>query len=490
MYFNSYIFIFIFVPTVLIIYGLLNRKGLYKASQLSLLCMSLLFYSFGNIALLFLILASLFVNHLCSFMMEKTGMVATFGITAIVFDLGLLFYFKYADFFTENINLFLAKDLPLRHIILPMGISFYTFQQIGYIADRMRKDAGHYPLIEYASFVTFFPQLVAGPIVSHDALVPQFSDRNKKDFDRVNFSKGLELFIAGLSKKILIADMLAPAVDHAYDNIAALDTLSAVTAMLLFTFQLYFDFSGYSDMAVGLGKMMNIDLPQNFDSPYRSGSIREFWKRWHITLNRFFVKYVYIPLGGSKKGNFIKELNVLAVFILSGLWHGAAWTFVLWGLLNGVAIVLEDIFRKALEKMEKNRFGNAVKHAGCFVLVNIFWVVFRCEKLADIPLFFSRLFAFKYNGFFMELAKSMDNGLLYIPRTILSKINPGAYYLTDLIFIVFMLAVSMLVSLRKEVLISIEKEEYKGREVYVFALLGVLCTISLSKIVVFLYSNF
>lgn len=490
MYFNSYIFIFIFVPAVCIIYNLLNKKGLFKASQLSLLCMSLLFYSFGNIKLLFLISASLAVNHLCSFLMDKTGKEKLFGIIAIVFDLGLLFYFKYYDFFIENVNSLPGKDFALKHIVLPMGISFYTFQQIGYIADRMRKNAGHYPFIEYASFITFFPQLVAGPIVSHDALVPQFSDRDRKKFKWSNFTKGLELFIAGLSKKILIADLLAPAVDYAYDNISSLDTLSAIAAMLLFTFQLYFDFSGYSDMAVGLGRMLNIDLPQNFNSPYRSGSIREFWKRWHITLNQFFVKYVYIPLGGSKKGNFRKELNVLIVFLLSGLWHGAAWTFVLWGLLNGIAIVLEDIFRKPLDKLEKSRIGNAVRHTGCFILVNIFWVVFRAEKLNDIPMFFSRIFSFRYNGSFMELAKSMDNGLLYIPRTIISKINPGAYYLTDLIFIVFLTAVAFLVGLRKETLISIDKEEYKGKEVYVFALLAVLCTISLSKIVVFLYSNF
>ena len=452
--------------------------------------MSLIFYSFGNIKLFFLISVSLLVNHICSYLMEKTGKLRLFGIIAIVFDLGLLFYFKYTDFFIENMNALLSEDFPLKHIVLPMGISFYTFQQIGYIADRMRKDAGHYPILEYASFVTFFPQLVAGPIVSHDALVPQFSDSNRKSFKWSNFTKGLELFIAGLSKKILIADLLAPGVDYAYEHIASLDTLSAVTAMLLFTFQLYFDFSGYSDMAVGLGKMMNIDLPQNFNSPYRSKSIREFWKRWHITLNQFFVKYVYIPLGGSRKGRFRKELNVLIVFLLSGLWHGAAWTFVLWGLLNGIAIVLEDIFRRPLEKLEMSRFGKAVRHAGCFLLVNIFWVVFRAEKISDIPLFFSRLVSFKYNGTFMEMAKSLDNGLLYIPRTILCKINPGAYYLTDLLFIIFLTAAAFTVSLKKETLISIDKEEYKGKEVYVFALLAALCTISLSKIVVFLYSNF
>ena len=490
MYFNSYIFIFLFVPVTVILYLFLNRKEKYRISQVVLLVMSLFFYSFGNIYLLGLISVSILFNYLCSFFMEKKGHRGFYAFIAVVFDLGLLFYFKYFDFFVSNINAVAKTNWPLKHIILPMGISFYTFQQIAYIIDRKRSEAPHYDLLDYASFVTFFPQLVAGPIVSHDVLVPQFKDKKKKVFNWTSFTKGLFIFMTGLCKKVLIADILSLGVDHAYSDIAALDTPAAVCAMLLFTFQLYFDFSGYSDMAIGLGMMMNIDLPINFDSPYRSRSIREFWQRWHITLNAFFVKYVYIPLGGSRKGSIIRERNVLIVFLLSGIWHGADWTFILWGVLNGIIIVFEDIFKTLLDKIDKNKAGRMIRHVCCFILINMLWVIFRCDKVRDVPLFFSRLFSMEFNGGIMELAKSMNNSLLYVPRTVLSKIDHEWYYVADVINISVMLIISMVISIRKEAAVFIREGRAGAKYAYMLVLFSALAVVSLSKVVVFLYSNF
>ena len=490
MYFNSYIFIFVFVPLVVIMYHFFNKMNRYTIAQIVVLIMSLIFYSFGNIKLLILICGSILFNHLCSFLMKKAGHTVFFASTAVVFDLGLLFYFKYFDFFISNVNALAKTDWPLKHIVLPMGISFYTFQQIAYIIDRKRDEAPHYSLLDYASFVTFFPQLVAGPIVSHDVLVPQFKDEKKKVFNWACFTKGLFIFMTGLCKKVLIADILSLGVDHAYDNISALDTPAAFCAMLLFTFQLYFDFSGYSDMAIGLGLMMNIDLPLNFDSPYRSLSIREFWQRWHITLNAFFVKYVYIPLGGSRKGSIIRKRNVLIVFLLSGIWHGADWTFILWGILNGVMIVLEDVFKVQLEKIDRSKAGKLIRHICCFILINMLWVIFRCDKLQDVPLFFSRLFSMRFDGGIMELAKAMNNGLLYIPRTVISKINREWYYAADMINISFMLVLSFVISMRKEAAVSLKEGRERAEYVYMLIPLSALAVISLSKVVVFLYSNF
>lgn len=266
------------------------------------------------------------------YVMAKRKMIFLIGL---IFNLGLLGYFKYMDFFIENVNLIFKTDFTLRNILLPLGISFFTFQQISFITDVYKARGGiTYSFLEYAVYVTYFPQLVAGPIVTHDMLVPQLQDENRKHINFDYMSKGIALFTLGLAKKVLFADIFGNYVNLAYRDVYGLNTLTAFFAMLAYTFQIYFDFSGYSDMAIGLGWMMNIDLPVNFDSPYKALSVTEFWRRWHMTLTAFFTKYVYIPLGGNRKGTIRTYINIFIVFLFSGLWHGAGWTFVLWGVMK------------------------------------------------------------------------------------------------------------------------------------------------------------
>ncbi len=258
-------------------------------------------------------------------------------------NLAVLFYFKYTDFFLSTCNAVFRTDWALRHIMLPLGISFFTFQQISFITDRALGDAPHYPLLQYLTFVTFFPQLIAGPIVLYDEMIPQLENPENRRFQPDSFRRGVYLFSLGLAKKVLLADTLAGQVAFGYDHTYYLDALTSFLVLLSYAFELYFDFSGYCDMAMGIGWMFGITLPVNFDSPYRTASMKEFWQHWHITLQRFFTRYVYFPLGGSRHGRLRTVRNVMIVFLLSGFWHGAAWTFVLWGLLNGLAVVFDDL---------------------------------------------------------------------------------------------------------------------------------------------------
>ena len=302
MLFNSYIFILVFLPLFLIGWYTFNRIGKYQAAQLYLIVMSLIFYGYENPSYVFLISGSILINFIISKGMGKASkssrkLLCILGVTINLLILG---FFKYTNFFLENFRHISGGEASFLKIALPLGISFYTFQQIGYIVDCGKEEQKAYNLIDYASFVVFFPQLIAGPIVSHEELVPQFQDISKRKYDPDNFSVGLKLFIAGLAKKVLVADFLGSIVDQAFEGISGLGTISAIFVSLSYTMQIFLDFSGYSDMAMGLGYMINIKLPLNFDLPYLSETVQEFWKRWHITLNRFFTKYVYIPLGGSR----------------------------------------------------------------------------------------------------------------------------------------------------------------------------------------------
>ncbi len=262
-------------------------------------------------------------------------------VLGILLNIGSIFYFKYAYFFAENCNRLLGTSLPLKAVPLPLGISFFTFQQISYLVDSYRGETEGYRFIEYAAFVSFFPQLVAGPIVLHDELIGQF---RKMGADHDRFAAGCYIFAMGLFKKVMIADTFGRAVAWGWSGLADLSWLEMVCVMLSYTFQIYFDFSGYCDMAIGLGKLFGLDLPVNFASPYKAVSVVDFWKRWHMTLTRFLRNYVYFPLGGSRKGRWRTYGNILLVFLVSGIWHGANWTFILWGLIHGLAQVIERMF--------------------------------------------------------------------------------------------------------------------------------------------------
>ncbi len=381
MLFNSYIFILIFIPLCLIGYFLFNQIKQKNIAQCFLLGMSLWFYGYFNIKYLAIIVASILINYILYIFIgrfRETPKGKLFTILGIAVNLGILGFFKYTDFFLDSVNHVFKTNIPLLHILLPLGISFFTFQQISFIADTYKGEVKKYSFIYYASFVAFFPQLIAGPIVTHDELITQFLDDNKKKFDPFNFCKGLFMFTIGLSKKVLIADVLGSVVNYGYVAPERLNTLSAWMVILSYTFQIYFDFSGYCDMAIGLAKMFNIDLPINFNSPYKSATIGEFWDRWHMTLTRFFTRYVYIPLGGNRKGTARTLLNVFIVFLLSGFWHGAGWTFVIWGIMHGILVIITKLLKKPLKKVP-----GIITWFPTFFLVNITWVFFRAETLGD-----------------------------------------------------------------------------------------------------------
>jgi len=381
--FNSYEFIFAFLPITFIIYFYLNHKRLTEASKGFLVFSSLFFYSWWNIAYLPIILSSMLFNYVIGNSLNSKDAhykfskksILTFGIIS---NLSLLGYFKYSDFFIENINLLSDGSIPTLDLALPLAISFFTFQQISYLVDSYRSETKEYDFLNYALFVSFFPQLIAGPIVHHKEMMPQFAKTRNKVKNYKNIALGLFIFSIGLFKKVVIADTFAVWATAGFDTATTLNLFEAWATSLSYTFQLYFDFSGYTDMAIGIALLFNIKLPINFNSPYKATDIQDFWRRWHITLSRFLKDYVYIPFGGNRKGEFRTYNNLLATFIIGGIWHGAGWTFVLWGFLHGIALVIHRAWSKLGCK-----FWTWLAWLITFNFVNISWVFFRAKEWAD-----------------------------------------------------------------------------------------------------------
>ena len=325
----------------------------------------------------------------------------------IVFNLGLLGYFKYSDFFILNFNRITHGDVPLLHLALPLAISFYTFQQIAYLVDSYKKETKEYDFLNYAVFVTFFPQLIAGPIVHHAEMMPQFEVLKNKVMNARNIALGLFIFSMGLFKKVVIADTFAVWATKGFDHTHALNMLEAWVTSLSYTFQLYFDFSGYTDMAIGIALLFNIKLPMNFFSPYKASNIQDFWRRWHITLSRFLKEYIYIPLGGNRKGEVRTYANLFTTFVLGGLWHGAGWTFVFWGILHGGALVLHRFWKKLGLTMPK-LLGWFIT----FNFINIAWVFFRANNFEAA----------------LKVLKGMFMGKLILPRELGSMIESTKHW--------------------------------------------------------------
>jgi len=385
MLFNSYEFIFAFLPITFIIYFYLNQKRLTEASKGFLVFSSLFFYSWWNIVYLPIILSSMLFNYAIgnSFANEIKENKHTFSrksvlIFGIISNILLLGYFKYMDFFIENVNLVSGMNYGLLHLALPLAISFFTFQQIAYLVDSYRFETKEYDFLNYALFVTFFPQLIAGPIVHHSEMMPQFSNTRSKVINYKNISIGLFIFSIGLFKKVVIADTFAIWASNGFDKTEILTLMEAWATSLSYTFQLYFDFSGYTDMAIGAALLFNIKLPINFNSPYKATSIQDFWRKWHITLSRFLKDYIYIPLGGNQKGNYRTYNNLIVTFLLGGIWHGAGWTFVFWGFLHGFALVIHRIWSKFGFKL-----WTWLAWLLTFNFINIAWIFFRAKQWDD-----------------------------------------------------------------------------------------------------------
>ncbi len=374
MLFSSQVFILLFLPVVVTAYYVVAG---HRALRLSLLLVSsLVFYGWWDIRFVPLLPATIGVNWLVARAYAAYGR-QSIVIGGVTFNLALIAFFKYANFFAESVLTLAGVEFQAFDIVLPLGISFFTFQQISYLVDLKRDQAPTYGLLEYACFVCFFPQLIAGPIVRHNELIPQFAELPWRADGVERIARGLVLFILGLVKKAFFADELAPIADAGFAMAGAAAAPGAEAAWqgaLAYSLQLYFDFSAYSDMAMGLGAIFGFDLPLNFDNPYRASSIREFWRRWHITLSRFLRDYVYIPLGGSRQGAARTYVVALFTMLLCGLWHGAGWTFVAWGGLHGVAVCCNRMWMRT-----GWRLPPAVGWAVTMLFVVVGWVLFRAE---------------------------------------------------------------------------------------------------------------
>ncbi|MCH5270416.1 MAG: MBOAT family protein [Lachnospiraceae bacterium] len=487
MLFNSQEFIFLFLPIVLLGYYGLHRLNLHNGAKSFLLGASLFFYGYYNISYVALLLGSIVFNYLLHRMMlwETISIRAkkSFLGIGIALNLLLLFYFKYYNFFVENINALFRADIVTKDIVLPLGISFFTFQQISFLADSYQTGAEKYSLLDYGVFVSFFPQLIAGPIVLHQELIPQLRDEKRWRFHTDNMEIGLKYFIIGLAKKTLLADRLGSIVTLGYTYPIHWNTPGALLIILSYSLQIYFDFSGYSDMAIGLGRMFGLEIPINFNSPYKAANIKEFWDRWHMTMTRFFTKYVYIPLGGSRKGKYRTYINVLLVFTISGLWHGAAWNFVLWGCMHGVALVLYRIFKKYIDKLPQ-----ILGRLATFLFVSLAWVVFRADSLGAAKRMLMSLLAGGFGGsnlnlYYAFLGDGAQLVLSQIPYPVV------VYELCAALFCVGGLAAALLlVNFGRSSHETVLRNQRSSGFLYGF--LAALCIMTFMEVSVFLYFNF
>lgn len=386
MVFSSTIFLCVYLPLVLLGYYICPKKG----RNLFLLIVSLVFYAWGEPKYVFLMIFSILVNYIFGRLMDKhrenKKRLKLMLVLSVVIDIGLLSVFKYTDFIITNVNAIFGSSFDLLNIALPIGISFYTFQAMSYTIDVYRDDVRvQKNLIDFGMYITMFPQLIAGPIVRYADVQDQLAERSVTTAD---FSEGVMRFVVGLGKKVLLANQMGAVWSEIYALGGDVSALMAWTGAIAYTFQIYFDFSGYSDMAIGLGRMFGFKFPENFRYPYQSVSITDFWRRWHITLSTWFKEYLYIPLGGNRRGLARQALNLLIVWSLTGFWHGAGWNFVMWGLYYFVILFIEKLFLlKALDKLPK-----FFRHVYALLLIIIGWVIFASDDVSVLLPYLGSMF--------------------------------------------------------------------------------------------------
>lgn len=503
MLFNSYIFIFAFLPICIVGFYLL--KGVNPiGAKLFLTAMSLWFYGYFNIRYLAIMLFSIAFNYVIFRLMESRTAKKHILILGIIANLSVLFYFKYYDFFIESCNALFKTEMPLKGILLPLGISFFTFQQIGFLADAYRGEIKECKFYDYALFVSFFPQLIAGPVVNHNEMLPQFNKIGRK-ITSEEIARGVYIFILGLGKKVLLADTLAHSVSWAYNlPMGEIKAVEAVLTVLFYSLQLYFDFSGYCDMAMGLAMMLGVKLPLNFNSPYKAVNIVDFWKRWHITLGRFFTKNIYIPLGGNRHGKGRMCLNFLIVFFLSGLWHGAGWNFIFWGIIHGILYVItkmsENVFNRSGRALNKSAYKNE-RAALCvnkvstiigriltFAYVSLAWVYFRAPSVK----YANHMLLSIVNTEWTAPAKAFVDGFnlpefWYALKVLHLADFSFSIYIIMICFTIFSL---ILVFCGKNTYELSENTAFKVPTAIMLAVIFVWCVVSLSGVSTFLYFNF
>ena len=503
MLFNSYIFIFLFLPLCLGGFYLFAHRGKSVPARLWLTGFSLWFYGYFNPSYLLIMICSILFNYAVFKGMELAGRkspkwcrpVMIFGVAA---NLAVLFYFKYYDFFVENVNAVFGTSFVLKGILLPLGISFFTFQQIGFVVDAYRGEVKNCSFLDYALFVSFFPQLIAGPIVSQSEMLPQFAQIGRKRLDLEKFTAGIYLFTLGMVKKVLVADTFGLAVDWGYSNIPALSSVDSLLLVFFYSIQLYFDFSGYCDMARGLAWLFGMEIPVNFNSPYKAVNIIDFWRRWHITLSRFFRQYVYIPLGGNRKGRPRMYANLILIFLLSGIWHGAGWTFVTWGAAQGVLYIITracQLYRKdhprsgtAAALRFPHRLTMAAGTLFTFCYYSFACVFFRSETMTQAFAVFRRLFT---GGIALPAASFLEGFNLdefwYVIKLLrLDSLPYSSLYLPAIIILGTLLVIFLAPNAGQ----CAERFRPRAWNALLTAFLFLWCVLSLSGVSSFLYFNF
>ena len=490
MVFNSYVFVLVFVPLVVTVYHFINSRGAYTAAKAFLLMASLFFYACDDLFSLIILIVSILMNYsIAGFLLKKEaspGSRRIFLSLGIILNICALLWFKYLGFFSDMINSLFNAGISVKSILLPLGISYFTFSQISYLVDRYREPEITYSLLDYSLYVSFFPKITVGPIALAGDMIPQFNDQSRKKVNPANLAGGLVIFASGLAKKVLLADNLAPYVTWGYSNIGVLGPVNALIVMLAFTMQIYFDFSGYCDMAKGICIMIGIDLPDNFLSPYTAVSVADFWKKWHITLTGFFTRYVYIPLGGNRKGTVRTYLNMFIVFFLSGLWHGASYNFIVWGLIHGVGITLSKLLKDRMIRLPK-----VIRQAGTFIFINITWVFFRASTLSEAMEFFRQFINFKNIPVSIELvAKATPDEMQLLQWLILNSGNKAPYLSGCIIIIGFLFICTFISMYCKNSQKRFETLKLSGLTVATTVILLVMSIISLSGVTEFIYENF
>lgn len=480
MLFNSNIFIFVFLPIVFAMYYLLLNIKNKNIAKIFFVIANLYFYSYWNVKYLPIILSSIAVNFTLATILNRIQRLAlkrTVLTLGILFNIGLLGYYKYYDFFMTNINTVFKTDIALLNLALPLAISFFTFQQIAYLVDTFREGTKEYTLLDYAFFVTFFPHLIAGPIVHHREIIDQLRDGTNYKIKSRNIASGLYIFFIGLFKKVIIADTLAGWANDGYNNIGSLTLYDSWVTTLAYTFQLYFDFSGYCDMAIGLGLLFNIKLPVNFNSPYKSLDIQDFWRRWHMTLGRFFTHYLYIPMGGSRKGPARTYFNLFFIFFVSGIWHGAGWTFVIWGIMHGIASMIFRYWKTFNIELPKY-----IAWFITFFFVHIAWVFFRSPDLTTVKVMLTKMFGIPSFHFPAGISAQLNEWLG-------THFYPVTYYF-DLKLVLLFAGILAIVVFTKNSIERMNNFTPSYRSALFLSLIGVISLIYLSRVSEFLYFKF
>ena len=508
MSFNSLYFILFFLPITLAAYYLAGRRSRIAADWI-LVGASVIFYGFSNLWYPVMLGALIALNwgltlmirragsegscaeevsqaaktHAAAASSARTGMSAKgWMICGVVLNVGFLAFFKYTNFFLENLNAVFGSDWVLENLILPLGISFIIFSQISWIVDSYRGSTADVCLREYVLYSAFFPKLSQGPITLMRDFLPQIRKEERVHYDYERMMVGIQMFVCGLAKKVLLADTLGVAVEYYFEKLEFRTNVDTYVILLTYVLQLYFDFSGYSDMALGVSKMLGFDLPANFNSPYKACSVTEVWKRWHISLTTFLREYVYFPLGGSRKGMLRTYGNIMIVYLISGLWHGASWTYVLWGVMQGIAQSLEKLIGKWYFKVWK-----PIRWAITFTFVNVTWMIFRCGDLTTFRRFWWHLAVDRSWVLTADLA---ENYRLTGMRTILQILGmPTGDVFVNMLSMVLLLALGLFICL---VLPNNQERRYRSSTAALLttaALLGV-CLLSLSGASTFVYNDF